>query len=119
MWPLEACVPPLLDAFAPEDRRRVLRRAFGHEAHVWILRQAERREAVKRDLRYVVALKAQPFARLPVGSLVAYDKECWAEARYDTRRVMCPAETWRLGGGDPQQARINSCSFCFLLDLGK
>ncbi len=70
-----------------------------------------------RDLQNLVASKAQLCIRLPERSLVAHDKECWAEAMYDARRVKCPVEIWRLGQGYRQQALINSCSF--RLDLEK
>jgi hypothetical protein len=108
------CVP-LPDAYAPKDRSKVLRRAFGHETHVWILRQAERSEAATRDPRKVVALKAHQYARLPEGSFVTHDQECWAEARYDAKRVKCPVEIWRPG--PPIAGLIKSC--LFQLAVGK
>ena len=36
-WPAEECVL-LLDAYLPRDREAVICRAFGHGAHVWVLR---------------------------------------------------------------------------------
>ena len=45
-WPVDECVL-ILDAYLPKDREAVLRRAFGHWAHVWILRLVERGESAQ------------------------------------------------------------------------
>ena len=39
-WPAESCVL-ILDSYPPAERRSLLSRAFGHPAHVWVLRLAE------------------------------------------------------------------------------
>ncbi len=55
----------LLDAYPHKDREAVLHRAFGQRAHVWVLRLGERSAESTRDLRSLVTLRAQRFARLP------------------------------------------------------
>ena len=41
-WPAD-CAVLLLDAFLPEERPTVLRRAAGHAAHIWIMRLVVKR----------------------------------------------------------------------------
>jgi hypothetical protein len=105
-WPSKECVL-LLDAELPKDREVVLRKAFGHGSHVWILRLAGRGEEPTRDIRSLVALLAQLFARLPRRSLVLHAKECWSEATYDAKPTKCVADLWRLVRADPNRALVS------------
>ena len=72
----------LLDAYLPRDREAVLFKAFGHGTNIWILLLVERGEECTSDLRSLVALRAQLFARLPKPSFVLHAKACWSEAVY-------------------------------------
>ena len=96
-WPPEICVL-LLDAFPPARRADLLRRAFGHRKHVWVIRLAVPCEASQRDRALLQErLKANIFARLKRGSLVVHAVNAWSEAQFDP----CPSgnavEIWRLG----------------------
>ena len=57
-WPAD-CAVLLLDAFSPEERPTVLRRAAGHAAHIWIMRLVVKGETATRDHKRLVDLKAQ------------------------------------------------------------
>jgi ribonuclease HI len=114
MWPVDVCVL-LLDAYPPEDRNAVLRRAFGHGNQVWILRLAEPGKASTRDLQSLADLRAQLFARLPKQSLVLHARECWSEGQYDARPSQHATEIWRLGQADPRRALVSPAAFLHAL----
>ena len=109
-WPAD-CAVLLLDAFSPEERPTVLRRAAGHAAHIWIMRLVVKGETATRDHQRLVDLKAQLYARLPERRLTIHDKECWAEAMYDARPARGITEIWRLGRANVNEYFLSASSF--------
>ena len=109
-WPADECIL-LLDAFPPGERNALLRRAFGHLAHTWILRLVEPGEASTLDTRCLVNLKAQLFSRLPRHSLVIQARECWCEAQFDAKPTPHAVEIWRLGCADTRRTLVSPLEF--------
>ena len=109
-WPAEDCVL-ILDAYPPAERRALLGRAFGHAAHVWVLRMAAPGEASTRDHQSLISLKAHRFARLPKGSLAIHSGKCWSEASYDALPTKHAVEVWRIGRADPHRALLGPVEF--------
>ncbi len=89
----------------------MLRRSFGHGAHVWVLRLVVRGEECTSDLRSLVALRAQLFARVPKRSPVLHANESWSEAIYDAKPTKCVAERWRPGQADASRALVSPADF--------
>jgi len=109
-WPADECIL-LLDAFPPGERNALMRRAFGHLAHTWILRMVEPGEASTRDTRCLVNLKAQLFSRLPRHSLVIQARGCWSEAQFDAKPTPHAVEIWRLGRADAGRLMVSPLEF--------
>jgi hypothetical protein len=75
--------------------------------HVWVLRIAGRGEESPRDLRSLVALRVQLFARVPK----LHAKECLSVVMYDARLTNCVAEIGRAGRADPSRALVSPMVF--------
>ena len=109
-WPHEICVC-LLDAFRPERRADLLRKAFGHPALVWIVRLTVPCEALEHDSQILRAMKAQLYARIPKRAWTVHTRECWTEARYDACQSHHAVEIWRLGRDDVSRAHVSPMDF--------
>ena len=101
----------LLDCYPPTERSDLLKRAFGHHAHVWILRQVVPGDNTTKDSKTLINLKAQQIARLPKGSLAIHQSEFWAEAQFDAYPTQHAVEIWRLGRDSSHSAFFSPAGF--------
>ena len=57
-WPADPCVL-LLDAYPNGEREGIIRRAVGHQKHVWVLRMVDRDAGSSEDHTYLLRYGAQ------------------------------------------------------------